>query len=604
MNGSSVCLKPISDLLIDEQGQPTQFWIPAYQRGFRWTPLQVTQLLDDVWEYFQGSEERNKQAFYCLQPLVIMASANGKLEVVDGQQRLTTIYILLTYLKDLMIPLKKTQFQIHFETRGEANESFLENIDLSRAEENVDFFHMCKAYDAIEDWFSNRDSMHRITFLQHLLNDDGTGRNVKVIWFQLAESDNPVDAFTRLNVGKIPLTNDELIRALFLNRIAPENAESTKSQFQIANEWDQLEKALQDDEFWYFLNNQDRQGQNRIGFLFELLVEAEESQNTAKHDAYKIFYAFSEKMKIKSTAPEEEWLKVKQAFMTLEEWFEDRNLYHIVGFLIHQGVGINQIRSFSKQVTKRAFEQKLREKVFEEIIGEASLNELNKDELHERVSETLDDLEYGRDSYKIRSILLLFNLATLIENSRSNLRFQFDSFKRDEWDIEHVRSIASNRFLRHHDRVTWLKLCLQYLETEKMETELCRELKEFVKPTNTDASDLVFDPLYDRVLAVFKESDGEDADNGIGNLTLLDSATNRSYKNAVFAVKRQKLLSLDQSGIYVPLCTRNVFLKCYSPQVDNVMFWYKTDRDAYLNVMTQTLVEFFAGIQETEHAHK
>ena len=172
MNGSFICLKPINDLLIDEQGQPTRFWIPAYQRGFRWTPLQVTQLLDDVWEYFQGSEERNKQAFYCLQPLVIMASANGKLEVVDGQQRLTTIYILLTYLKDLMIPLKKTQFQIHFETRGEANESFLENIDLSRAEENVDFFHMCRAYDAIEDWFSKRDSMHRITFLQHLLNDD------------------------------------------------------------------------------------------------------------------------------------------------------------------------------------------------------------------------------------------------------------------------------------------------------------------------------------------------------------------------------------------------------------------------------------------------
>ena len=286
----------------------------------------------------------------------------------------------------------------------------------------------------------------------------------------------------------------------------------------------------------------------------------------------------------------------------MEEWFEDRNLYHIVGFLIHQGVDINEIRAWSKQFTKRVFEQKLKEKVFEESIVAKSLNELNKEELLEIVGETLTNLEYGRDKSKIRSILLLFNLVTLIKDSRSNLRFQFDSFKSDEWDIEHVRSVTSNRFSRHHDRVAWLNLCLDYLESEKMETDLCHELKEFVSLTPKDTLESDFERLYDHVLKVFKESEEEDADNGIGNLTLLDRTTNRSYKNAVFAVKRQRLLSLDQSGIFVPLCTRNVFLKCYSPQVDNVMFWYKTDRDEYLNEMIQTLVEFFAGTQETENA--
>jgi len=97
------------------------------------------------------------------------------------------------------------------------------------------------------------------------------------------------------------------------------------------------------------------------------------------------------------------------------------------------------------------------------------------------------------------------------------------------------------------------------------------------------------------VLNYFNEADIEETDNGISNLTLLDQATNRSYKNAVFAVKRQQLLSLDQSGIFVPLCTRNVFLKCYSPQVDNVMFWSKNDRAAYGNVIIATLVRFFKG---------
>ena len=139
MTDSSICLKSINDLLTTLEGRPTRFWIPAYQRGYRWKPLQVTQLLDDVWEFIQNSEGGNRQAFYCLQPLVIKEHADGRYEVVDGQQRLTTIYILLTYLKDMMSMLQKTRFEITFETRNETNEPFLSEIDLNRAEENVDF---------------------------------------------------------------------------------------------------------------------------------------------------------------------------------------------------------------------------------------------------------------------------------------------------------------------------------------------------------------------------------------------------------------------------------------------------------------------------------
>jgi len=537
--------------LIDEQGQPKRFWIPAYQRGFRWAPLQVTQLLDDVWEFIQESEEGNRQAFYCLQPLVIKVRANGYYEVVDGQQRLTTIYILLTYLQEMTSMLGKTRFQIHFETRGEANEPFLENIDFDRTEENVDFFYICEAYKAIESWFSERDPMHKLKLLQHLLNDDEAGRNVKVIWFELAEDDNPVAAFTRLNVGKIPLTNDELIRALFLKRTRTESVGAMTSQLKIAYEWDQLEKELQSDAFWYFLNNQEGHSQNRIGFLFELVAKPDGFPAGIEHDAYGIFYLYSKKLKDDGIAPEDEWLKIKQTFMMLEEWFEDRTLYHIVGFLIQQGVGIDKIQALSERSTKSAFEQTLRKKVFTEVIGREPLKNFNREELRERICETLDDLEYGRDSNEIRSILLLFNLATLLENPCSNLRFQFDSFKKENWDIEHVRSVASGRPERHNERVEWMKLSLGYLQTQGIKQKtLCSEIDDFSKLSQKDATDFDFENLYDRVLKVFKENDEEDVDNGIANLTLLDQGTNRSYKNAVFAVKRQRLLSLDKSGIF------------------------------------------------------
>ncbi len=62
--------------------------------------------------------------------------------------------------------LGKTRFRLTFATRGEANEPFLKDIDFTRAEQNVDFFHICQAYRAVEGWFQNRDGMHKLKLLQ------------------------------------------------------------------------------------------------------------------------------------------------------------------------------------------------------------------------------------------------------------------------------------------------------------------------------------------------------------------------------------------------------------------------------------------------------
>ena len=593
MKDPSICIKSISALLTDAEGRPTRFWIPAYQRGYRWNPLQITQLLDDVWEFIQNSDSGKREAFYCLQPLVIKAHEDGRYEVVDGQQRLTTIYILLTYLKDLTSMLGKTRFEITFETRGEANEPFLSEIDLSRAEENVDFFHICEAKKAIDTWFSKRDSMHKLKILQHFLNDDEAGRNVKVIWFQLSERDNPVEAFTRLNVGKIPLTNDELIRALFLRRSAAGEPEGEPLQLRIAYEWDQMEKALQSDSLWYFLSNEVGPKKNRIGFLFELVAQADGLPPGAEHDSYGIFYAYNQKLKEAEASPYAEWLKIKQAFMMLEEWFEDRTLYHITGFLIQQKISIAALQDMSVESTKDKFEQKLRQEVFRRVIGQGMLAKMSEEDLSERVRDKLEELEYGSHSLAIRALLLLFNVATLLENNRSNLRFQFDSFKRENWDIEHVRSVAGNQPRRHHDRVAWLKHTLRYLHTQQTAPELQQDIRDFIELAQNEANDELFEPLYAKILEVFHEIENDGTDHGISNLTLLDQGTNRSYKNAVFAVKRQQLLSLDQAGIFVPLCTRNVFLKCYNPHADNLMFWSVDDRKGYQDAIEKTLVRFF-----------
>ena len=73
------------------------FIIPSYQRGYRWTRKEVIRLILDVLSYNQDKDGK----FYCLQPLVVRhKEVNGQhiWRVIDGQQRLTTIFLLLNYL--------------------------------------------------------------------------------------------------------------------------------------------------------------------------------------------------------------------------------------------------------------------------------------------------------------------------------------------------------------------------------------------------------------------------------------------------------------------------------------------------------------------------
>lgn len=591
INEQQITLRSVNELRTDGFGNGLCFFIPDYQRGFRWSPLQVRQLLDDIREFTQRKNPQPEE-FYCLQPLVIKARPNlGDFEVVDGQQRLTTLLLIMRHFNERLAErFQQTLFRLQYKTRPSLD-AFLNDPNEEAANGNVDFYHLYHAIKTIEDWFVERDSeVEKIK--DALLNQ------TKIIWFQLADSDNPVEAFARLNVGKIPLTNDELIRALFLRRSGPGDKDATSLQLRIAYEWDQLEKGLQSDAFWYFLSNQPGKSENRIGFLFDLVARADGLLSEAKGDSYAIFYTFNQRLKMPGATPEGEWQKVKRLYLMLEEWFEDRVLYHMVGFLVSQKKPIIDIMSLSADCTKSDFVKQLRMEIFKRAIGEEMPDQPARTAVRECVANRLEELTYFSHREKIRALLLLFNLATLLQNRRSNLRFQFDSFKSQHWDIEHIRSVADDRPERHHERRQWLENSLRYLESKDAEEELRANIREFLELSQAKAANEVFDPLYQRVLEYFHESKGGEAEHSISNLTLLDESTNRSYKNAPFAVKRQRLLDLDQAGIFIPLCTRNVFLKCYSHQVDNMMFWGGDDRNGYISAITEVFADFFCGIME------
>lgn len=120
--------KPIKDI----RGT---FHIPAYQRGYRWERTQVKTLLNDL---YQCMEANGQEKDYCLQPVVVQKKGELQYDLIDGQQRLTTIYILLRYVEQNFFKFVKPEFSFEYETRKKT-QAFLDNMDPQLAQTNIDF---------------------------------------------------------------------------------------------------------------------------------------------------------------------------------------------------------------------------------------------------------------------------------------------------------------------------------------------------------------------------------------------------------------------------------------------------------------------------------
>lgn len=203
-----------------------------------------------------------------------------------------------------------------------------------------------------------------------------------------------------------------------------------------------------------------------------------------------------------------------------------------------------------------------------------------------------------------QSISLLWEIYTSHENNiHFSLNaevndFPFDAYQRQKWDIEHIHSVTTDRAQNKKEREEWLEEAKPYIDSEVgMPEDLKAEIDNiYTKKLYEDESAPQYDEMYNKVIAFFSgESSVEEKPiNEISNLTLLDQRTNRGYGNHIFPVKRNKIL--EKSGIesFIPLCTKNVFLKFYSKTVSQMYLWDKHDRQDYFDKMVQTIVDYLA----------
>ena len=167
-----------------------EFIIPSYQRGYRWGNQQVIDLLKDLEKFIKDNE--NSIAKYSLQPLVVKKEHNlKKYTVIDGQQRLTTIFILLMFIKEYK-PKIDIGFEISYETR-ENSSQYLKNISLEKeCDKNIDYFFMKQAYEAIKSYIENCENPD--SFVDDLYKK--LSSNIIFLWYDIAD-ENPIELFKR-----------------------------------------------------------------------------------------------------------------------------------------------------------------------------------------------------------------------------------------------------------------------------------------------------------------------------------------------------------------------------------------------------------------------
>jgi uncharacterized protein with ParB-like and HNH nuclease domain len=562
MENNNISIRTINDLL------KSNFFIPSYQRGYRWTEQQVTELLNDINE-FSPKEIPNtdEKTWYCLQPIVVKQNDENEWNVIDGQQRLTTTFLILHYLNQgYTANRQKKLFGLKYETR-ENSADYLQN-ELNREtinDTNIDYYFISSAYKTICEWFKNKGEQFDVNAFESKFNF-----STKVIWYETSKNDDSIDIFTRINSGKIPLTNAELIKALFLNSSNFLKADSEKlrlKQLEIASEWDRIEYALQDDSFWYFINKNENNLATRIEFIFNLMSDK------SSDDKYSTFHFFNEKFKTKSEKEiNDNWQEIKKYFQTLEEWYNDRELYHKIGYLIAVGTKIKNILKEKIEKSKTEFS-----------------NWMNQEIVSKFKNVNLEEIEYnGR---YVREILLLHNIQTMLDNNNETNRFPFDRYnKKESWDVEHIHAIATEVNVKIENQAEWLKN--NFIITDNHQNEELNNRIEFIKSGNT-IDENEFEDIVDYVL-------GEE-DNSLRNLCLLDSGTNRSYKNDSFKEKRKKIIEREIEGTFIPICTKNVFMKYYSANVKDIEVWNENDRTSYFKKIQKVINQYLPQMTLVEN---
>lgn len=562
------------------------FEIPEYQRGYRWEKTQVKYLLNDIYNCFKQNREKGNKSYY-LQPIIIKSIQENQIyTLIDGQQRLTTIYMIIMYFNK-----KYSQnnyiYKFKYKTLLDGNKKIdLENtinqllINKNVEYENLNDYYYHNALEEIDEWTQNNIKTTEVNdFLKFIKS------NIKLLWYELEDEDEN-RVFFRINTNKIKLTQGDLVKAEFLRQdLDRKNMHCSIDE--LGKDWDKIENNLFNEPFWYFISKKDTD--DRMTKLLSIAIKMEkDNKRQAKDDENEIYNIYAKEI---ADDYDETWKKIKNAYYILNEWYNDIDIYNLIGFITSTTKKEEDIENFLAEAMKEYIMKKdkecfkkyfLLDEIKKQVFKESLLKDIkdvenNKGQVIKKLSDYITDLDYNKNKEEIKTILLLHNIFTLNKLKEDKLKFAFEKYnnlnkddvKQKIWEIEHIHSQHDKDINNESDKNAYIDYLKNYVINESIKNNdfsenLADTLRKIEELRNIDLKNKKLKDEGKEIVNI----DENFEPNQIGNLTLLDSNINRSYQDSLFMKKRKEIIKRDENS-FVPICTKKVFLKAYNVKEEN-----------------------------------
>lgn len=556
-----------------------KYSIPAYQRGYKWETKDIIRLLDDILEFNQN-EDLN--LLYCLQNITLTETNEGY-NVVDGQQRLTTLAIILSYLGEYNIINNKIAYKVRLQTAEFLRDYIYKSSDIdnykdwdqflfSKKGEGLDFdyqdiYYIFNAYKTVSEWFSNHT--YQKEEMKNKILD-----NVKLI-VNLPKNVEEQELFENLNGKRVPLDGADLIRALIITRVAKREVgvvdDSVKQNVLMNERRIRIGLTLDAINLWWSDDNRKIYFRN---FSKEAKINGE---NNIKFDEniYPINYLYKLYILINNDVLSMDFFErksIEEGFLdsllnlqrTIENWYNDKELYHLILFTAIYAtnrLSFNELYNEWKKCSKREFVKFLKTKI--------AITQTYK-ELIEQKDYTLEkhkEVAFTENWYEENELVSVSVLLDIISNLNLHLDVKLPAyhFKAYNEDLEHIfPQTPIGDKIKDNDKQT--QILLQYIEIiNNLSTNNKIEIdKKEIDWNNQEWKENIKKRINSKLSTIIPI-------NSLGNMCLLHQSVNRGFGNDFFLEKRIDIMKKSQDGIFIRPHVYEAFNKVFiNRQNDNI----------------------------------
>ena len=569
----NIRLKYVNEF-IDETKEKVEFAVPDYQRGYKWTEENIKELLNDITELKEGEE-------YCLMPIITrryIDAGNPKIEIVDGQQRLTTLKLIISHIFN---DDSKCQYSIP-----------------NKCYNNLDNANITKAVGAIKS-FEKKD------VLKEKLFPTGKQSPFYFIWYEI--NGTPIDAvntFNRVNSWKIPLKESELAKAHIFSAFGPERY----AERRIANiKWANLEKLVNNPDFFSFFTIGKQKDQlseyesAHMDLLLEILSAVRLGLPSDKREGYR--YPIYKAIVMKNWDGAKLLAELERIANVMKFIYEDRVSYHLASYLL-----LKRKRKPIPEMVRLYINNESypgAKALLDEIKQEPFLATADRKTIVNR--EYVEKLNYWetKDKQDLNNILTLYNICDALKNNAYYDFYPSVLHSKQEWTLEHIH--AKNEEAKDEKKIDSIisqlnkRLSLEDKEWLKTEKE---KYKNDGKGLNSFYDEILY-PLLGGVEIDDLKSDSNKIDyswyeTSLKNLALLPHNENSAFNNSNYLEKIEKLKSFGLSS-YIPKCTLQCFSKNWNSEsvVLNEVWTEKEGRN-YLETIISTITECLNNLNDSE----